>query len=70
MAKSASLEENFAAIEEILGRLEDGSLPLEESFRLYKDGMKLAAQCNQQLDKVEKQLIILDGEMEAENGVQ
>lgn len=69
MAKSASLEENFAAIEEILSKLEDGSLPLEESFRLYKDGMKLAAQCNQQLDKVEKQLVILDGEMEENNGV-
>lgn len=69
MAKSASLEENFAAIEEILSKLEDGSLPLEETFRLYKDGMKLAAQCNQQLDKVEKQLVILDGEMEENNGV-
>lgn len=69
MAKSASLEEKFAAIEEILNKLEDGNLALEESFRLYKDGMKLAAACNQQLDKVEKQLIVLDGEMEEKNGV-
>jgi exodeoxyribonuclease VII small subunit len=69
MAKAASLEENFASIENILEKLDQGSLSLEESFRLYKDGIKLVKQCNIQLDKVEKQLMILDREKEDEDGV-
>lgn len=69
MAKSASLEENFSSMEEILEKLEEGNLSLEESFRLYKDGMKLVMQCTQQIDKVEKQMIVLDGEKEEQNGV-
>lgn len=69
MAKGASLEDNFENIEEILNQLEHGSLSLEESFQLYKDGMKLVKQCNSQLDKIEKQIIILDRQEEEENDV-
>lgn len=69
MAKSVSLEENFADIEEILDKLENGSLSLEESFQLYKSGIKLIRQCNTQLDKVEKQIIILDRKEEEEDGI-
>lgn len=68
MAKSASLEENFENIEEILDKLENGSLSLDESFKLYKEGMKLIKQCNAQLDKVEKQIIILDREEDDDDG--
>lgn len=69
MAKTATLEENFASMEEILAKLEEGNMPLEESFKLYKEGMKLVLQCNQQIDKVEKQLIILDNEKEEQDGI-
>lgn len=68
MAKSASLEENFENIEEILDKLENGSLSLDESFKLYKEGIKLVKQCNSQLDKVEKQIIIIDREEDDEDG--
>lgn len=66
MAKGNTLEENFAAIEKILEVLEDkdpdSSLSLEESFKLYKEGVKLVGQCNSMIDKVEKQIIILEKE--------
>lgn len=69
MAKGASLEDNFVNIEEILDQLEHGSLSLDESFRLYKDGMKLVKQCGSQLDKIEKQIIILDRQEEEQDDV-
>ncbi len=61
-AKSASIEENFDKIEDIIERLESNELSLEEAFGLYESGVRLTAQCSKQLDKVEKQLIILRNE--------
>ena len=61
-AKSAGIEENFDKIEDIIERLESNELSLEEAFGLYERGVKLTAQCSGQLDKVEKQLIILRNE--------
>ena len=63
--KSVSIEENFDKLEEIIERLESSELPLEEAFKLYESGVKLTAQCTQQLDKVEKQLIILRNEADS-----
>lgn len=58
-AKSVSIEENFEQLEDIIGRLESNELSLDEAFKVYETGVKLAAQCSKQLDKVEKQLITL-----------
>ena len=62
MAKQASLEESFEKIEKIITSLEDGKVTLEESFKLYNEGLKLVKSCNSQIDKVEKQIIILNQE--------
>ncbi len=61
-----SLEEKFAALEEIIGKLESEDIPLEEAFHAYNQGMKLVAQCNDQIDRVEKQVLKLgeDGRLE------
>ncbi len=60
------LEEALEELTKLLDRMEEGDLPLEESFRLYRHGMKLAEYCNGQLDDVEKQVqkISADGELE------
>lgn len=55
-----SLEESFAGLEEIIRSLENGQLSLDESFRLYNEGIELIKNCNTQLDKTEKQIIILN----------
>ena len=60
MAKQLSIEESFEQIDEIIANLEKGDLSLEKSFQLYNDGVKLIKNCNTQLDKVEKQIIILN----------
>ena len=36
----------------------------DESFKKYNEGIKLIKTCNQQLDKVEKQIIVIDSKDE------
>ena len=60
MAKAITLEESFGSLEKIIDSLENGQLSLDESFKMYNEGIKLIKSCNLQLDKVEKQIIILD----------
>ena len=60
MAKAITLEESFGNLEKIIDNLENGQLSLDESFKTYNEGIKLIKNCNIQLDKVEKQIIILD----------
>lgn len=64
--KKVSLEENFAKIEDTIERLESEDTTLEEAFALYTDGMKILKTCNEQLDRVEKQVLKLseDGTLE------
>lgn len=54
-----SLEDTFSNIDDIMAKLSSSELPLEESFLLYKDGMELINHCNEVIDDVEKQIIIL-----------
>ena len=63
MAKGQTLEQSFEKLEEILERLGQHDISLDESLKVYNEGIKLVRNCSQQLDKVEKQIIILnDGE--------
>ena len=57
--EAASIEENFARLEEIIKRLEAGEESLEETFAGYEAGIKLVQSLNGQIDKVEKQIQIL-----------
>lgn len=54
-----SLEESFAKLEDTISRLEDDNISLEEAFTAYKQGMDLLKLCNDQIDKVEKQVLVL-----------
>lgn len=61
-----TLEEKFARLEETVEKLESEDISLEDSFRIYKEGMELLKQCNDEIDKVEKQVMQLNeaGELE------
>ena len=60
MAKAQTLEQSFEKLEQMIGNLENGDVSLEDSFKLYNEGMKLIQNCNQQLDKVEKKIVVLN----------
>ncbi len=57
--KKVTLEERFEMLEAMIEKMEDEELPLEEAFDLYSNGMKLLAGMNEEIDKVEKKVLIL-----------
>ena len=62
--KELSLEQSLEQLEQVMEELGSPELSLEESFVKYKQGMDLLLKCNQAIDKVEKELMILE-----ENGI-
>ena len=61
-----TIEESFAELENILEQLESSESSLEESFRWFEKGMKLVKSCSDQIDQVEKKIIVLsEGEDDA-----
>jgi exodeoxyribonuclease VII small subunit len=59
----ASFEEAMAELDRLVADMEAGELPLEASVAAYKRGSELVKYCAQQLDKVENQVKLLEGEM-------
>ena len=54
-----SIEQTFEELDQIMEKLEAPDTTLEESFACYEQGMKLVKTLNAQIDKVEKQILIL-----------
>lgn len=63
--KERKLEENFEELNRILEELEKPEVTLEDSFTLYQKGMQLLKSCHDSIDRVEKKLIILSENGEA-----
>ena len=55
-AKEKTFEESLNALEEIVQRLERGDVPLEEALAAFQEGMALSKQCQDTLEKAEKNL--------------
>ena len=51
-----TLEENFEKLDQIMEKLSDDSLPLEDSFGIYKEGMELLGNCQKVIDEVEEKV--------------
>ena len=56
----------YKTFDEIIEKLEDEELPLEEAFAEYSKGVKLIAEANKKVDRVEKkvQKLLDNGETE------
>ena len=52
-------EDAMKRLEEIVEDLEGGELPLEDSLKVFEEGMKLLTFCSDKLDEVEKRVDIL-----------
>ena len=59
MTKEKPFEASLAELEQIVGRLEGGDLPLEESLELFEKGIKLSRECRERLANAERRIEIL-----------
>ena len=66
MAKKASFEEALGRLNEIVKRLEEGDVPLEESMKLYEEGMRLGTVCKGILNEAEDRMRRLTEETAAQ----
>lgn len=58
-------EAALARLEEIVKELETGDLPLEQSLKLFEEGIKLSRLCNKRLEEAERRVEIL---LKSKNG--
>jgi exodeoxyribonuclease VII small subunit len=54
-----SFEAALKQLEEIVQRLEKGELPLEDSLKLYEDGVRLSRLCHAKLEEAEGRIEVL-----------
>ena len=59
-----TLEKAFEELEAIIGKMNTKEVSLDDSFALYTEGTKLLKYCNEQLDMVEKKMLVLSEEGE------
>lgn len=65
--KEMTIEESFAALDDMVKKLERDKISLEESFRLYEEGMKLVKDVSGRIELVEKKMQIIAGNGETED---
>ncbi len=62
-----NFEEKLGELEQLVTRMEEGELGLEESLQTFEQGVKLVKQCQQALAQAEQKIKVLvsaDGETE------
>lgn len=63
-----NIEESFSKITSIVEQLEAPEITLEESMKLYRQGVELLTECGKSLDRIEKEMIVLTEEGEIRDG--
>ena len=61
-----TIKESIHSLEDMIGRLKDEDISLEESFELYENGMKLLKSLNEKIDTVEKKMQVIAGSGQTE----
>ena len=68
--KESNFEELIEKLEEITNKLEKEQLSLDESVKLFEEGMQISKECNSKLEAAEKKITILinqNNEIKEEN---
>lgn len=59
MMEEKKFEKVLEELEQIVARLDKGNLSLEESLKLFEEGIKLSRFCNNKLEEAERKIEIL-----------
>lgn len=54
-----SFEQSLQKLDEIVDRLEKGDLSLEESLRIFEEGVSLSTECKKEIDEAEGKVQLL-----------
>ena len=60
METKKTIEQNFEEIENIIKEMQEEDVTLDKSFELYNNGINLVRDCSAQIDKIEKQIQIIN----------
>ncbi len=66
MAHRQSFEEGIKRVENIIEALQSGEVSLEESIKLYRDGVEILDYCSNKLNDAERQVKILQKSTEGQ----
>ena len=58
--ENVGIEDNLEQLEDIISKMQSDRITLEQSFELYNKGLSLVQDCNNQIDKIEKQIKIIE----------
>ncbi|NLD82664.1 MAG: exodeoxyribonuclease VII small subunit [Clostridiales bacterium] len=59
--KQATFEEKLMELEELIRKMEGGSLPLDETLKAYEEGIRLSKALTEELSAAEKRMLELSG---------
>lgn len=69
-AKKPDFERSLARLEDVVRRLENANLSLDDAMKLFEEGVELSRECQRQLEQAEGRVEILlkkaDGKLAAE----
>lgn len=65
-AKPLNFDESLTKLQDIVEKMEQGKISLEESLAHYEEGIKLIQHCHQTLNKAERKIHILSQKLETE----
>ncbi|OLE51659.1 MAG: exodeoxyribonuclease VII small subunit [Acidobacteria bacterium 13_1_20CM_3_53_8] len=54
--RADSFESQLSALEKIVRELERGDLPLEDSLKLFEEGVRLSRECQERLNQAERKI--------------
>lgn len=57
--KKLTFEEQLTSVEDIIGRMEDGGLSLEDSMKKYEEGVALLAAMEKELAEAQRRLTVI-----------
>lgn len=57
--REINFEDALKKLEEIAGKMGEEGLSLDESLKMFQEGMELSTFCNKKLDEVEKKISVV-----------
>lgn len=69
MSKTIHFEQSITELETIVGQLEKGELPLEDSLKQFEKGIQLAQRCQTILTQAEQKIEMLSTNKDLSSGL-